>query len=479
MTTSELSTAPAADLKADPEADSTAGGEAIPAIVERLRATFRTGRTRPYAWRVEQLTALERMLTEREDDFVVALGEDLGRPALDAWMADIAPTVSESEYARKRLKRWMRKQRVGVPLSVQPGRAWYQYEPLGVVLIIGPWNYPAYLTLTPLVAAIAAGNCAILKPSEHTPATSALLARLVPQYLDASAVAVVEGAAEATQSLIDQALDHVFFTGGPEIGKAVMAGAAKHLTPVTLELGGKSPVIVASDADLPVAARRIAFTKLMNSGQTCIAPDYVLVDRTVRDAFLTELDTAFDAMRAGESDLMPIVNSRQASRLARLIAGTGGRTARGGTVDEAGHRAEVTVVVDPDDDSALMSEEIFGPILPVVSFDTMDAAIKRVVDGPKPLAVYLFSASRAIQRRILDEVSNGGTVINHLLFHVMVPGLPFGGVGNSGMGAYHGKWGFDTFSHRKAVLSKRIKPDLSMMYPPYSEKTKKMMRKIF
>lgn len=469
----------AAELTTARDADNEAASEAIPAVVQRLRGTFRSGRTRPYAWRVAQLTALERMLAEREDEFVAALGDDLGRPALEAWMADLAPTTSESEYARKRLKRWMRKRRVGVPLSVQPGSAWYQYEPLGVVLIIGPWNYPAYLTLTPLVAAIAAGNCAILKPSEHTPATSALLARLVPQYLDASAVAVVEGAADATQALIDQALDHVFFTGGPEIGKAVMAGAAKHLTPVTLELGGKSPVIVAADADLPVAARRIAFTKLMNSGQTCIAPDYVLVDRTVRDAFLTELDTAFDAMRAGEPDLMPIVNSRQAGRLARLMANPGGRTTRGGTVEEAEHRAQVTVVVDPDDDSALMTEEIFGPILPVVSFDTMDAAINRVLDGPKPLAVYLFSASRAIQRRILNEISNGGTVINHLLFHVMVPGLPFGGVGNSGMGAYHGKWGFETFSHRKAVLSKRVKPDLSLMYPPYSEKTRKLMRKVF
>ena len=273
-------------------AGGSSGERGIPDTVAHLRATFRSGRTKPIEWRLSQLEALVRLVAERESELAQALATDLGRGPVEAWLADLAPVTGEATYAIKKLRSWMRPTRVKMPLSVQPGKAWYQYEPLGVVLIIGPWNYPLHLILAPLVGALAAGNCAVLKPSEHTPACSAALARLVPQYLDPEAVAVVEGAAETTQALLDQALDHCFFTGGPEIGKAVMAGAAKHLTPVTLELGGKSPVIVADDAKLKVAARRIAFAKLLNSGQTCVAPDYVLVDRTVRDRFVDELDKA-------------------------------------------------------------------------------------------------------------------------------------------------------------------------------------------
>ena len=271
-------------------------GRDIPDTVTRLRTTFRSGRTKPIEWRLAQLDAIVRLVSEREGELAAALAKDLGRGPVEAWMADLAPVTSEAKYAAKKLRTWMRPTRVKLPMSVQPGKAWYQYEPLGVVLIIGPWNYPIHLVLAPLVGAIAAGNCAVIKPSEHTPACSAALAELVPQYLDPEAVAVVEGAAEATQSLLDQALDHCFFTGGPEIGKAVMAGAAKHLTPVTLELGGKSPVIVADDAKLKVAARRIAFAKMLNSGQTCVAPDYVLVDRKVRDSFVEELNNAISSL---------------------------------------------------------------------------------------------------------------------------------------------------------------------------------------
>jgi aldehyde dehydrogenase (NAD+) len=364
-----------------------------------------------------------------------------------------------------------------VPLSVQPGKAWYQYEPLGVTLIIGPWNYPIHLLLAPLVGAVAAGNCAILKPSEHTPACSALLAELVPQYLDAEAVAVVEGAAEATQELLDQALDHCFFTGGPEIGKAVMAAAAKHLTPVTLELGGKSPVIVADDAKVRVAARRVAFAKLLNSGQTCVAPDYVMVDRRIREPFVEELNKAIDTF-SGDPTL-PIVSTRQAGRIAALVEKAGGRVVRGGKVDADNKRAELTVVVDPDSDSTLMREEIFGPVLPILTVDSMDDAIAHVQQGPKPLAVYLFSESRDNEKRVLDEISNGGTVINQLMYHLLVPELPFGGVGTSGTGAYHGKWGFETFSHRKAVLRKPSWPDPSLAYPPFTKLKERIMRKVF
>ncbi len=456
---------------------SAATTRSIPDTVAQLRATFRSGRTRPVEWRLAQIDALTRLLTEREADFAAALEKDLGRNAVDAWLADIAPVTAEAKFAKKELRAWMKPTRVGVPISVQPGKAWYQYEPLGVVLIIGPWNYPIHLILAPLVGAIAAGNCAVLKPSEHTPACSAVLAELVPQYLDPEAVAVVEGAADATQELLDQALDHCFFTGGPEIGKAVMAGAAKHLTPVTLELGGKSPVIVADDAKLKVAARRIAFAKMLNSGQTCVAPDYVLVDRKIREPFVDELTKAINEFSTEKP--LPIVNSRQASRIAALVDKAGGKTVRGGKVDAERNEAELTVIVDPDTDSDLMREEIFGPVLPVVAVDSMDDAIEHVLQGPKPLALYLFSESRENEDRVVGEISNGGTVINSLMYHLLVPGLPFGGVGNSGTGAYHGKWGFETFSHRKAVLRRPTWPDPSIAYPPYTKFKQWVMRKVF
>jgi aldehyde dehydrogenase (NAD+) len=457
------------------EAAASATARDIPSVVRRLRATYRAGRTRPMRWRLAQLEALERMLSEQEKDLVAALTADLGRNPVDSWLADIAPVSAESKYARKHLRSWLRPQRAPLPLTVLPGKAWVQRESLGVVGIIGPWNYPIFLLLSPLVGAIAAGNCAVIKPSEHTPTVSALLARLLPTYLDADTVAVVEGGASETQELIDQALDHVFFTGGPEIAKAIMAGAAKHLTPVTLELGGKSPVIVADDAAVKIAARRVAWAKSLNSGQTCIAPDYVLVDRRVRDQFVAELDTALTTFGSGEE--LPLVHARRAGRIGELIAGAGGRLVRGGTV--SAKSAAMTVIVDPDPSSELMGEEIFGPVLPIVTVDSFDAAIMHVNEGEKPLAVYLFSSSREKEKRVLEEISNGGTVINHLMYHVLAPGLPFGGVGTSGTGAYHGKWGFETFSHRKAVLRKRAHPDPSFVYPPYNKLKERLLRALF
>jgi aldehyde dehydrogenase (NAD+) len=443
----------------DHRPDATPTAEPIPAVVARLRATFRTGRTRALEWRTGQLAALERMLVEREKDFVAAIHTDLGRNEVDAWAADLAPVLADSKHTRKHLSSWMRPLKSKVPLSVMPGKAWVQYEPLGVVGIIGPWNYPVQLVLGPLVGALAAGNCAVLKPSEHTPTVSATLARLVPQYLEPDAVAVIEGAAAQSQELIDQALDHCFFTGGPEIAKAIMAACAKHLTPVTLELGGKSPVIVADDAAVRVAARRIAWAKILNSGQTCVAPDYVLVDRSVRDQFVDELGRAIELFLRDHGQMMPLVHERHTRRIGQLIDSAGGKVVRGGSVEHDAKRAAMTVIIDPDPSSPLMSEEIFGPVLPVVTVDSFDEAVAHVQQGPKPLAVYLFSSSRAKETQVLRDISNGGTVINHLVFHLLAPELPFGGVGNSGMGAYHGKWGFETFSHRKSVLRKPTPPE--------------------
>ncbi|MGV0652758.1 aldehyde dehydrogenase family protein [Mycolicibacterium thermoresistibile] len=448
-------------------------------VRDQLHEVFATGRTKPLRWRLAQLAGIERLCREQEAAIAEALEHDLGRSAVEAWLGDIASTVAEAGYARRHLKKWMRRKRVSLPLAQRPGRGWVQYDPLGVVLIIGPWNYPLYLSLGPLVAAVAAGNCAVIKPSELAPATSALLARLVPRYLDGDAIKVVEGDAQTTQDLLAQGFDHALFTGGTEVGRKIMAAAAPTLTPVTLELGGKSPVIVTADADLDVAARRIAWVKLMNSGQTCIAPDYVLVDRSVRDALVTKIVDTVKAFRAGESPSLRIVNERQFDRLASLIATTSGRIVSGGGTDRARLRIEPTVIVDPAPTDPVMAEEIFGPILPVLTIESADAAVKFVNDRPKPLAMYVFTKSTQTGRRLIDAIPSGGAVINHLAMHCLVPQLPFGGVGDSGMGAYHGRWGFEALSHRRAVLAKPSRPDPSLVYPPYTERALKLMRRMF
>lgn len=448
--------------------------------LSEVRRVFATGRTRSLRWRLGQLEAIERLCDEREADIVAALHADLGRPAVEAWLGDIASTKGEAAYARKHLKKWMRRQRQPLPLAQLPGRSWVQYDPLGVVLIVGPWNYPIYLSLGPLVAAVAAGNCAVLKPSELAPATSALLATLVAQYLDADAVRVVEGDGQATQELLAQGFDHVLFTGGTAIGKKVMAAAAPTLTPVTLELGGKSPVIVAADADLEVAARRIAWVKLMNSGQTCIAPDYVLAHRSIAAELTTKIVANVKAFRADDDGRgMRIVNLRQFDRLVSLIESTTGSVVAGGGFERSSLTIEPTVIVDPSPDDAVMGDEIFGPVLPVITVESTAAAVDFVSRRPNPLALYVFTASRRLARSLIDAIPSGGAVVNHVAMHCLVPQLPFGGVGASGMGAYHGRWGFETMSHRRAVLAKTTWPDPMLVYPPYTGRAIKMMRKLF
>ena len=449
-------------------------------LVADLRQVYATGRSHPLSWRLQQLRGIERLCDEREPEIAAALAEDLGRPSFDAWLADIASTKAEATYARKHLKKWMRRRRVPLPLNQLPGRGWVQYDPLGVVLVIGPWNYPLYLSLAPLVAAVAAGNCAVVKPSELAPATSALLARLVPEYLDPVAVRVVEGDAGVTQTLLAQGFDHALFTGGTEVGKKIMAAAAPTLTPVTLELGGKSPVIVAADADLDVAARRIARVKLLNSGQTCIAPDYVLAEQPIADELINKIVANVREFRSGENDpSMRIVNQRQFDRIVALISATDGKVVTGGGFDSSTMRIEPTVIVDPSPTDPVMADEIFGPILPILTVDSLDSAAEFVNSKPKPLALYLFTASRLVARTLIDRIPSGGAVVNHVAMHCMVPQLPFGGVGASGMGAYHGRWGFEAMSHRRAVLAKRARPDLKVMYPPYTDRAIKIMRKVF
>ena len=448
--------------------------------VARLRQTFATGRTRAPEWRKQQLRQLEKMMAENESAIATALGEDLGRKPFEAWMADIAMTAAEARYASKKVRKWMRRQYRLLEPSQLPGLGWVEYEPYGTVLIIGAWNYPIYLTLGPAVGAIAAGNAVVLKPSEIAPASSRLMAELVPRYLDTDAIAVVEGDAAVSQELIAQGFDRVMFTGGTEIDRKVYEGAAPHLTPVTLELGGKSPVIVAEDADVDVAAKRIAWIKLMNAGQTCVAPDYVLADAKIRDELVSKIGEAIEKFGSDEPSGMRVVNQRQFDRLTGYLANTKGKVALGGDSDAASLRIRPTVVVDPDPDEPLMTNEIFGPILPVISVQSIDEAIRFVNSRPKPLSAYLFTKTRAIRERVIKEVPAGGMLVNHLGFQVSTAKLPFGGVGASGMGAYHGRWGFEEFSHRKSVLTKPTRPDVSsMIYPPYTEKAWKLARRLF
>jgi aldehyde dehydrogenase (NAD+) len=457
-----------------------AGTTDIPATVRRLRETFKTGRTRSLQWRKQQLQALEKLMVENEPAVAAALEQDLGREPFEAWLADIASTAGEAKDAAKNVRRWMRRRYRLLELSQLPGRGWVEYEPYGTVLIIGAWNFPFALTLGPAVGAIAAGNTVVLKPSEVAPASSALMAELVPKYLDPDAIAVIEGDGAVSQQLVAQGFDHLLFTGGTEIGRKVYEGAASHLTPVTLELGGKSPVIVSADADIDVAAKRIAWTKLINSGQTCIAPDYVLADAKIRDELVSKIKDAVTKFESADSSGKRIVNQRHFDRLTASLAATKGNVAIGGGSDASKLGIQPTVVVDPDPAEPLMTDEIFGPILPVMTVQSLDDAISFVNSRPKPLAAYLFTKSKSIRERVVKEVPAGGMVINHLLFHFATNKLPFGGVGPSGMGAYHGKFGFEEFSHRKTVMTKPTRPDVgAFIYPPYTEKAWKLARRLF
>ncbi|MDG4667399.1 aldehyde dehydrogenase family protein [Mycobacterium sp. 236(2023)] len=452
----------------------------IPAIVRRLRQTYATGRTRSVEWRREQLHALERLMTENEGAVADALEKDLGRSPFEAWLADVASTTGEAAYAAKNVGKWMKRKHRLLEMSQLPGRGWVEFEPYGTVLIIGAWNFPFALTLGPAVGAIAAGNTVVLKPSEVAPASSALMAELVPRYLDNDAIAVIEGDGSVSQELIAQGFDHLLFTGGTEVGRRVYEGAAPHLTPVTLELGGKSPVIVSKDADIEVAAKRIAWTKLINSGQICIAPDYVLAEAPIRDQLVDKIREAVEGFEAENTGGKRIVNERHFNRLSNALAATKGSVAVGGGSDAVNLKIDPTVVVDPDPAEPLMTDEIFGPILPVLTVQSLDEAIAFVNARPKPLAAYLFTKAKAVREKVIRDVPAGGMVVNHLIFHFATHKLPFGGVGPSGLGAYHGKFGFETFSHKKSVLTKPTRPDLTaMIYPPYTEKAWKLARKLF
>ncbi|MGO9385577.1 MAG: aldehyde dehydrogenase family protein [Mycobacterium sp.] len=480
MTTESVAPKSSESTNGAPPESGAAAQVDIAATVARVRQTFATGRTRDIEWRKQQLLQLQKLMEENEAAISAALAEDLDRNRFEAYIADIATTAGEAKYAAKRVAKWTRRKYRLLEAAQLPGRGWVEYEPYGTVLIIGAWNYPFYLTLGPAVGAIAAGNAVVLKPSEIAAASSHLMAELVPRYLDNDAIVVIEGDGAVSQELIAQGFDRLMFTGGTEIGRKVYEGAAPHLTPVTLELGGKSPVIVAADADVDVAAKRIAWIKLLNAGQTCVAPDYVLADAKIRDELVNKIGAAITKFRSKEQNGMRIVNQRQFDRLSGYLSSSDGKVTVGGGCDASNLRIQPTVVVDPDPDGPLMRNEIFGPILPVVTVGSLDEAIRFVNSRPKPLSAYLFTKSRDTRERVIKEVPAGGMLVNHLAFQVSTAKLPFGGVGASGMGAYHGKWGFEEFSHRKSVLTKPTRPDLSSFtYPPYTERALKLARRLF
>jgi aldehyde dehydrogenase (NAD+) len=450
-------------------------------VVSRLRATFATGRTKDVSWRRHQLRALRRLLVDQKDVFAGALHDDLGKSPTESHVMELGFLVREIDHTLRHLNGWLRPRRASVPISLMPARARTVREPLGVVLVISPWNYPMNLALAPVIGALAAGNAVVLKPSELAPATSTALATWLPRVLDPDAFAVVEGGVPETTALLAERFDHIFYTGNGVVGRIVMAAAAKHLTPVTLELGGKSPVVVERGVDLAAASRRIVWAKFMNAGQTCVAPDYVLAVGDVGDELVTHLTAAIHEMYGADPALSPeygkIITERHFDRLAGLLAD--GRVVVGGDLDRSRRYIGPTLLADVDPAAQVMREEIFGPILPIITVRNLDAAITFITDRDKPLALYAFTESAASKRRLTAETSSGGLTFGIPTGQLGVLELPFGGVGESGMGRYHGEYSLDTFSHTKSVMDKPLRPDLMrLVYPPYGPMKNRIVRRI-
>ncbi|MGP5651674.1 MULTISPECIES: aldehyde dehydrogenase family protein [Glutamicibacter] len=450
----------------------------IATVLSHLRRSADTRITHPRRFRLQQLKALEKMLEEHLEDIVQALAEDLGKSATEAKFSEIDVVRAEIDFAQRHLVEWMDSTSVKVPLALQPAMAKVEPRPLGVVLIIGAWNYPVQLVLAPLVAAIAAGNAAVIKPSELAPATSGALAKFLPVYLDERVYAVVEGGVDTSTELLAARWDHIFYTGGERVAKIVAAAAAKHLTPTTLELGGKSPAVVENDS--LASAKRLAYAKFMNAGQTCVAPDYVL---SVGDSseLIRRLGQAITSFYGKEPlthpDFGRIVSRKHFERLLSMFEQ--GEVVFGGEYDEDTLRIAPSIMRNVDLEGSLMTEEIFGPILPVIEVETFEEALEFIARRPSPLAAYLMSESPRLQSIFSDRVRAGSIVHNAPLAQMIVPTLPFGGVGPSGMGAYHGKHGFDRLSQMRSELNKTTVVDtLSAIYPPYSWAKRKIIDRL-
>jgi len=449
-------------------------------LVCQQRAFFNSGQTKSIDFRVEQLKMLRQAVLDHEDVICAGLKTDLNKPAFEAYFSEIRLVIEEIDHAIKHLRSWTKPKTVAVSSALQPAKAKIYPEPLGLVLIISPWNYPFQLLLSPLVSAIAAGNCAVLKPSELATCTSGIVAEIMQKTFDPAYVAVVEGGIEVNQALLAERFDHIFFTGGTAIGKIVMAAAAQHLTPVTLELGGKSPCIVDADIHVEHTARRIVWGRFINAGQTCVAPDYLLVDRRIKSALLEAMQTAIHQFYGEDPlqspDYARIINARHFDRLTKLLQS--GKVLVGGHINPDEQYIAPTLLDQITWDDPVMEDEVFGPILPVLEYEDVADAIDRINARPKPLALYLFSRNQQFQQRILRSTSSGGVAINDTVMQTACTTLPFGGVGESGMGRYRGKAGFDTLSNFKSIFVRSLWLDLPFRYPPYGNKLN-WLRRLF
>ena len=442
----------------------------IETLVARQRAFFTQNTTLPLEFRREALDRLERAIVQREGEINDALRADLGKSASESYMCEVGMTLSELRFMRSHLRAFARKRRVLTPLAQFHASSYTVRDPYGVVLIMSPWNYPFMLTMEPLVGALAAGNCCVVKPSAYAPATSAIIGKLIADCFPPEHVCVVEGGRAENQALLHQTFDYIFFTGGVTVGREVMRHASEHLTPVTLELGGKSPCIVDSTAKIKLAARRIAFGKLLNCGQTCVAPDYLLADRRIADELIACLSRELERMAPDalhNDSYVHMVNRKHFDRVMGLIDPE--KAVLGGHGDAQTLRIEPTILRGVSTEDPVMQEEIFGPVLPVLTYDTLDEAIAFVRSRPHPLALYFFSEDKAAQRCILRETAFGGGRINDTIIHLATSRMGFGGVGQSGMGSYHGKKSFDTFSHEKSIVDKKTWMDMPVRYMPYSK----------
>lgn len=447
--------------------------------IERLYALQQANRAAvgasTAAQRIEKVRRLERAILSHRDEIRTAMWEDYRKPAAEVDLSEIYPIVSEARYAARHLRSWMKPKRVSSRLALFGSQSSILYESKGVVLIISPWNFPFNLTLGPLVSAVAAGNCAILKPSEMTPASGACMKRILAEVFDENEVGLVEGGIPVTESLLQRRFDHIFFTGSTEVGKIVMKAASQFLTPVTLELGGKSPVLVDKTANLADAARKVAWAKFFNCGQVCIAPDYVLVDETVKREFLELLRSSVAAL--GEDSRGILVNERHAARVRRLVDSAlagGAEVFLGG--GGRGRHLEPTILTNVREDAPLMQEEIFGPVLPVVGYSSLEEVFAFMKAREKPLVLYVFSRARSTVREVLRRTRAGGTVVNHAMIHFYELGLPFGGAGQSGFGRSHGFHGFESFSNSRGILKQRLPfSAIELLFPPYTGKLKKKL----
>jgi len=439
--------------------------------IQQQKEYFQSGALSGIKERIRTLKLLRETIRNFEDDITKALYEDLRKPVFEAYSAEIGFLYQDIDHTLKNIKKWTKKRKVATPLVLQPATSWIQSDPLGTVLIIAPWNYPFQLALSPLITAVAAGNTAIIKPSEMAQATSSVIRKIIEIVFNKNHVAVIEGGVEITQFLLSEKFDHIFFTGSPEVGKIIMKAASENLTPVTLELGGKSPVIVEKSASIENAAKKIIWGKFLNAGQTCIAPDYILVDNSIKEEFLASMKKTIKEFYSSDVKSSPdyarIINTKHFHRLVNLMRKK--NVVHGGAIDKSDLYIEPTLLTDLPESSPIMTEEIFGPLLPVQGYDSIEEAVSFINKRPKPLALYLFTKSSEVEKYVLQYTSSGGAVVNDTILHVANVNLPFGGVGNSGMGAYHGQKGFDTFSHLKSVVKRSSRVWVKLLYAPYKK----------